>query len=188
MQLRGQRGLALRLLEFVDDLGAGALGALFLRDRIVGAGELRCRAIAARVDAVTLDFTAVAGVARPLHSRRHLFGLQLDDVDRAGRSVKLSRGPRDSQKCYRDAKLTKATALRRVSPCRHPQAKSDEIPMRWDGLGLKGRKSWGLRALNRRKSEVESARQASCLVGCRNSVTVMSLCACTGDNNGTSFL
>lgn len=66
-----ETGLALLLLELVDDLRAGPLRALLLRNRMVGARQLRGQAVAAGVDAVALDLAAMAGIARALDGYRH---------------------------------------------------------------------------------------------------------------------
>lgn len=66
-----EAGLALCFLQFIDNLCPGALGPLLLRNRIVCAGELRRRAIATRVDSVAFDLATMAGIASPLHCRRH---------------------------------------------------------------------------------------------------------------------
>ena len=59
----GETGGTLRLAQLADDLGPRALGALLLRDGIVGARQLRRGAIAAGVDAVAFNLAAMAGVA-----------------------------------------------------------------------------------------------------------------------------
>jgi len=66
VDLGGKARLALSLTEFTDDFGSRAFGPLLLRDRVVGACELCRVAVAAWVDAVTLDLTAMAGIASPL--------------------------------------------------------------------------------------------------------------------------
>jgi len=71
LDLGRKTGLALFLLQLVDNLGPGALGALLLRDRIVGTRQLRSRAIAAWIDAITFDLATMASVASPLDGGRH---------------------------------------------------------------------------------------------------------------------
>lgn len=71
LDLGRETGLALLLLELVDDLGAGPFRALLLRNRIVGTRQLRAQAVAAGVDAVAFDLAAMAGIARALDGDRH---------------------------------------------------------------------------------------------------------------------
>lgn len=63
--------LALSFSQFADHLRPRAFGPLFLRDSMIGTGKLRGRAVATRIDAITLDLTTMAGVAGPLDRRRH---------------------------------------------------------------------------------------------------------------------
>ncbi len=76
----GVEAARLSLAQFADDLGPGALGALLLRNSIVCARQLRGRAVTTRVDAIAFDLSAMAGIARPLHGRRHV--VEFRDRDR----------------------------------------------------------------------------------------------------------
>lgn len=71
VDLGGQARLSLCLSQLANDLCARALGALLLRDGIVGAGQLGRGAVAARVDAVALDLSPVTGVAGSLYGLSH---------------------------------------------------------------------------------------------------------------------
>lgn len=66
MDLGGQAGLSLSLSELADDLCTRALGPLLLRNRIVGAQELRTRAVSAGVGAVASNLATMASIAGAL--------------------------------------------------------------------------------------------------------------------------
>lgn len=71
LDLGGEAGLSLGFAKLADDLGARALGALLLGDGVVCAGELSGSAVAARVDAITLDLATMTGIASPLNGLSH---------------------------------------------------------------------------------------------------------------------
>jgi hypothetical protein len=71
VDLCGQAGRSLCFAQFADDLGPGSLGTLLLWDGIVAAVQGSCLTVAARIDAIALHLSAMAGVTGPLDGRRH---------------------------------------------------------------------------------------------------------------------